>query len=277
MPSASHVRPIACAAGFALLVPLAACGGGAGAGEAKMATEEPAQPAPEASPEAAAKASGDDGRLADNSPPPPPPPPAAPEPPPPGDASKRADTGGEVAAIRGPMLLYSAQITMAVFEVNAALARVEAIGRDLGGFLAKRDDRSVTIRVPAARFDEAVSRVEGVGDMVHRNVSAQDVTEEFRDLEIRLKGARAVHQRLTELLGKAVKVEDSLAIERELDRIAGEIERVEGRMKFLRDRAAFSTLTVTFEPKPAEQVGKSSVHLPVDWLNDLGLKRLLDL
>jgi hypothetical protein len=166
---------------------------------------------------------------------------------------------------------------MAVFEVNASLSRVEVIGRELGGFLAKRDDQSITIRVPAAAFDEAVKRIETVGDMLHRNVAAQDVTEEFRDMEIRLKSARAVQARLTELLAKATKVEESLAIERELDRVSGEIERIEGRMKFLRDRVAFSTITVSFQAKVTEHVGGNQVRLPVPWLYDINLPRLLRL
>src|SRR5262249_43164394 len=112
---------------------------------------------------------------------------------------------------------------------------------------------------------------------LHRNVTAQDVTEEFRDLEVRLKSAHAVQARLTELLAKAVKVEESLAIERELDRVTGEIERIEGRMKFLRDQAAFSTITVHFEPKRVEQVGTDKVQLPVPWLSDVNLPRLLRL
>jgi len=188
-----------------------------------------------------------------------------------------APGAGEAAASRAPILVYTAQITMAVFEVNASLARVEAIGRELGGFLAKRDDQAVTIRVPAAAFQEAVKRIEAVGDMLHRNVAAEDVTEEFRDLEVRLKSARAVQARLTELLAKAVKVEESIAIEHELDRVSGEIERIEGRIRFLRDRAAFSTITVRFEPKPVEQVGQSPARLPVPWLDDLNLPRLLRL
>jgi hypothetical protein len=182
-----------------------------------------------------------------------------------------------VAQIRAPMLIYTARITMAVFEVNQGLGRIEALARELGGFLAKRDDRSVTIRVPAARFDEAVRAIEGFGDMLHRNVVAEDVTEEFRDLEVRLGTARSVRQRLTELLARANKVEESIAIERELERVVGEIERVEGKLKFLRDRAAFSTITVTFEPKPKEQVSGGQVRLPVPWLNNLGLRRLLSL
>jgi hypothetical protein len=107
-------------------------------------------------------------------------------------------------------------------------------------------------------------------------VQAEDVTEEFRDLEVRLKSARAVQARLTELLAKAAKVEESIAIERELDRVSGEIERIEGRIKYLKDRAAFSTITVRFQPKEKEQVGGHEVRLPVRWLYDLGLKRLLN-
>ena len=76
-------------------------------------------------------------------------------------------------------------------------------------------------------FEDAVKRVEKIGDMLHRNVTAEDVTEEFRDLEVRLRGARAVQERLTQLLAKATKVEESVLIEKELDRVSGEIDRVD--------------------------------------------------
>lgn len=277
------MRRLVRATGVALLGMLAACaGGGATAEMAPSAPPmaDPASPVMREEGGLAADFKKEDVRLADNSPMPkapagkgaPPPPP----PPPPG-GSTRSDAGGEAVMRSVSMLIYTAQITMAVFEVNASMAKVEALGRELGGFLAKRDDRTIVIRVPAARFDEAVKHVEEVGDMLHRHVAAQDVTEEFRDLEIRMKSARAVQQRLTELLAKAVKVEESIAIERELDRVSGEIERVEGRIKFLRDRAAFSTITVTFDAKPREQVGGTQIRLPVSWLYNLGLKRLLSL
>jgi uncharacterized protein DUF4349 len=206
----------------------------------------------------------------------------APAPPPakstitPGDPSAKA-TAGEVAALRAPLLVYTAQITVAVFEVAASLAEVEALGRDLGGFLARRDDNAITIRVPSARFDEAVKRLEKVGDVLHRNVTAEDVTEEFRDLEVRLKSAHAVQARLTELLAKAQKVEESVLIEKELDRVTGEIDRIEGRMKFLRDKATFSTITVTFSSKAKESLSQGPFRLPSPWLGQLGLGRLLQL
>jgi hypothetical protein len=212
----------------------------------------------------------------------PPPPPPVSKPPPtttptPTPADPSAKVAGEVAATRAPLLVYTAQITVAVFEVAASLTQVEALGRELGGFLARRDDNAITIRIPAARFDEAMKRLEAVGDTLHRNVTAEDVTEEFRDLEVRLRSAHAVQERLTQLLAKAVKVEESVMIERELDRVTGEIDRIEGRMKFLRDRAAFSTITVTFASKAKESVGQGPFRLPSPWLQQLGLGRLLQL
>jgi hypothetical protein len=295
------------AAASLALVSLAACSMASGGAsyEAKTASASPAPEMPMQAPgamgELATIASADEGsapsgdkaisfkseesvRRGEQSmgfpgapPPPPPPPPAKPVAPlPPGDPKANA-VAGEVAALRAPLLVYTAQITVAVFEVAASLAQVEALGRDLGGFLARRDDNTITIRIPAARFDEAVKRLEAVGDMIHRNVTAEDVTEEFRDLEVRLRSAHAVQERLTQLLAKAAKVEESVLIERELDRVTGEIDRIEGRMKFLRDRATFSTITVTFASKAKEQVGQGPFRLPSPWLQQLGLGRLLQL
>lgn len=212
--------------------------------------------------------------LAKEAPPPPPAPPSSKS----GQAGgKQEQPPGQPVSVRAPMLIYTAQIAMAVFEVNESLSKVETLARELGGFLAKRDDRTITIRVPVARFDEAVQRLESVGDMLHRNVAVEDVTEQFLDLEIRMRNARAVRERLEKLLEKAATVEESVLLEKELGRVAGEIERLEGRMKYLRDRAAFSTITVSFQPRPRESIDPSGPKLPVSWLNELGLSRLLNL
>jgi hypothetical protein len=247
------------------------------------AADEPSRPMSLKSEESSVRGEqsmGFAGAAPASPPPPPPPAPSQPQPAKPtitaGDPAAKS-TAGEIAALRAPLLVYTAQITVAVFEVAASLAEVEGIGRDLGGFLARRDDNAITIRVPASRFDEAVKRLEKVGDILHRNVTAEDVTEEFRDLEVRLKSAHAVQARLTDLLAKAQKVEESVMIERELDRVTGEIDRIEGRMKFLRDKATFSTITVTFSSKAKESLNQGPFRLPSPWLNQLGLGRLLQL
>lgn len=213
----------------------------------------------------------------------PPPPPmgalgfAQPMPAAPKDEPRPGPGAGSAVAQVQPMLIYTANFQLAAYEVPKRLDEAERIAKDLGGFLGRRDDREIVIRVPASRFDEAVGRIEKLGDVVRRNVSTEDVTEEFHDVEIQLKNARAVRDRLEQLLAKATKVEESLMIEKELGRVAGEIDRLEGRLKFLRDRAAYSTITIAFHPKETEVVRKNRVDLPVPWLRDLGLGRLLQL
>jgi hypothetical protein len=192
-------------------------------------------------------------------------------PPPPTDPS--AATPVE----RRSILIYTAELTMAVFEVESGLGKVEQVAHELGGFLARRDNASITIRVPASRFDETLRRVVALGDVLHRNISAEDVTEEFRDMEARLKNARAMRDRLEQLLAKAQKIDESIAIERELGRVTEEIERMEGRLKLLRDRATLSTVTVSFRPRTQPSDNPAHFQLPVPWLRELGLVRLLAL
>lgn len=185
-------------------------------------------------------------------------------------------SSSEAMQQRGPMLIYTATMNLAVFQVAEASKQVEQMARESGGFLARRDDTSLVIRVPAEKFEDMLKRIEKLGDVLHRNVVAEDVTEQYMDAEVRLKNARAVRDRLQQLLEKANKVEDSLAIEKELTRVGTEIETLEGKLKYLRDRARYSTITVSFQPKQTDNV-RPSVRLPVDWLNQLGLGRLLSL
>jgi len=188
-----------------------------------------------------------------------------------------AQQGTEAFVQHGPMLIYTASMNLAVFQVAEASKLVETMARESGGFLARRDDTSVQIRVPASKFEDIMKRLEKLGDVLHRNVVAEDVTEQFMDAEVRLKNARAVRDRLAQLLEKATNVEDSLAIEKELTRVGTEIETLEGKLKYLRDRAQYSTITVSFQPKQSDNVKANAVRLPVDWLNQLGLGRLLSL
>ena len=178
------------------------------------------------------------------------------------------------AQVRDPQkLIYMAHLTLAVFQVEAALGKVEAIAREAGGYLSSRADREITIRVPRGRFDESIKRIEGTGDVLHRDIKAQDVTDEFFDLELRLKNARVMRDRLILLLAKAA-VKDAIEIEKELGRVTESIERMEGQLKLLRVKIAFSTITVSLEPTDTNPVAKA-VPLPFPWLSELGLAHLL--
>jgi hypothetical protein len=175
-----------------------------------------------------------------------------------------------------PMLIYTAVLTMAVFEAARAIDEVEKHAREVGGYLVRRTDNSITVRVPAEVFDSSLETVSKVGDELHRDVSVRDVTAEFRDLQTRLKNLQAVRDRLQVLLAKASNVPQALQVERELERVTGEIERIKGRMKLYSELVAFSTITINFQARPVEKIS-STVELPFPWLQELGLSRLLDL
>lgn len=181
-------------------------------------------------------------------------------------------------AQHGPLLIYQATLHLSVFEVEATQGTVIEIAQELGGFLARQNDQQVVIRVPAGKFREALARIEQAGDVLHRNIEALDVSEEFRDVQIRLRNAEVVRDRLAALMAQARTVEEALAVQVELERITGVIEQLKGRMQYLGDRIAFSTITVFFQPAPNAGTDQPDVfRLPFPWLDELSLRSLLNL
>jgi hypothetical protein len=193
--------------------------------------------------------------------------PSTPPPPPPSQVD---------AELAGPLLIYTAQVGLAVFETEKSLDKVEKMAREAGGYLVVRRDNAITIRVPASRFDSVLAETMKLGDVLERNVEVRDVTEEYYDVQTRLRNMEAVLERLQVLLEKADSVEDALKVEAELARVATDVERMKGRLKLLRELISFSTITVECAAQAQEHVD-SNVNLPFPWLEGLGLSNLLSL
>lgn len=192
---------------------------------------------------------------------PPPPPVAAPAPDAPGgDADALTRVQGSAAATAA-MLIRTGSASVEVSDLDQAIAQVAQLAAGVGGFVAGtsvaagRDQvRAATleVRIPSARWDEALRGLEPLGRVEAVNASAEDVGEEFTDLTARAANARRLEERLVELLAtRTGKLDDVLAVERELARVREQVERMEGRMRFLQARAATSTLSVSLhEPFP---------------------------
>jgi hypothetical protein len=113
---------------------------------------------------------------------------------------------------------------------------------------------TVSVRVPAEKFDALVSAVKELAVEVELESSnSQDVTEEFVDLEARLGNLEVTADRVRNFLDEARNVEEALAVNQELSRLESEIELIKGRMKFLSESAAFSTLTIHLTPDELAQ------------------------
>ncbi len=209
--------------------------------------------------------------------PPEPPPSPPPPPPPPGEAGAKAEPEPGAKPTPGGMkLIYEAQLTLGVADVEATLRSVEAMAKEAGGYLVSRTNGQIVVRVPQARFEESVRRVEPLGEVLNRAINAQDVTDEFRDLELRLKNARGLRDRLQALLLRA-NVDEAIKIERELARITESIEQAEGRLKGLSARIAFARVEVNCQPRAQRSLVAPKRRWPEDWawVRRLGLGPLL--
>jgi hypothetical protein len=184
------------------------------------------------------------------------------------------------------LIIRTGQASIEVDSLGPAVAELRRVVQRVGGFVAdasvqsgRNQLRSATLelKVPASRFDDLTERLEPLGRLQFVNVGAQDVSEEFVDLTARTANGRRLEDRLVELLRtRTGKLQDVLTVERELARVREEIERMEGRMRFLKTSAQLSTLSVNlYEPPPlvASHPGRSPIAeaFKTAWRNFVGL------
>ena len=178
---------------------------------------------------------------------------------------------GLQAMVASRKLIRTGQMTLVVADYVKAAAAVKGIAEANGGYLAEaqgqrgahdRRHGSLTIRVDAGRFDDAVAALRALGDVRSENVGTQDVTKAYTDLEARLRVKRDTADRLREILRtRTAKLADVLEAERELARVTEEIEQMEGERRFYDQQVALSTLTVALQ-EPAAIV-EAGVFSPI--------------
>jgi len=171
-------------------------------------------------------------------------------------AKQPADEAG--AAKRPPPLarkiIYDARIDLVVESLSGTEQAILRLVNEHNGFLAESDQSSVTafqrrgtwrVRVPVDHFSAFVSAVSRLGEVRQNHVGSQDVTEEFFDLEARIRNKREEEKRLLKHLADSTgKLKDILDVEKELSRVRGEVEQMEGRLRFLANRTELSTITI---------------------------------
>jgi hypothetical protein len=154
-----------------------------------------------------------------------------------------------------------AQIAVDVANVSEAAAQVLAFVREHKGSVAKDERQSATtatadllVRVPSADFDAFVRAIGRLGDVRMQRVRSIDATLEHRDMEVLLENLEAAQARYRDLLAKATDVGQILPIERELERVRTDLERIHARLDYLRDRVAYATIAIglhAFSPEPS--------------------------
>jgi hypothetical protein len=186
-------------------------------------------------------------------------------------AEQPASYGGGLA---GPattverMVVRNATLSLVVSDPRASVDEIAQMADEMGGYVVTSnvysstfgvaavvaDQGSITIRVPVERLDEVVSRIEeGATEVRTENVSGEDVTATYTDLASQLRNYQAAEEQLREILASATRTEDVMLIFNQLTQVRGQIEMIQGQMRYYEESAALSAINVELIPDIAEQ------------------------
>lgn len=181
------------------------------------------------------------------------------------------------------MIVKNADVRLMVQDTDVAIDRATQIVGDAGGYIVSSrvwyqdyygnslKYASITIGVPVEEFEKVLSRLRGLAIRVVDEVAAgDDVTEQYVDLQSQLQNLEATRARIQEFLKDAKTVDEALRINQELANIEAQIEQIKGRMNYLSDRSAYSTITVNIDPEypvltPTPTATPRPTATPIPW------------
>jgi len=181
------------------------------------------------------------------------------------DQSNAAGSPGSGSSSEEPavdqMIIWNAEISLTVKDTQQVMDQVQAMARQLGGYTLSSeswltDDQlnaRLTIRVPADKFEDAMAQLRELGIKVNReSATSEDVTDDYVDLESRLRALEAKETQLLKFLDQAEDTEAVLAVYEQLSATQTEIEQTKGRMAYLEKLSAMATITAELLPEQAE-------------------------
>lgn len=169
------------------------------------------------------------------------------------------------AAAADRKIIRNGELTIETDSPTDGQHKITSIAESHGGFVVtsefKHNDGSgqskpsqtvtVVVRVPSPQFAATLEQIRSVGRVIQEKVTGQDVSEEYLDLEARIRTKKALESQFLEIMKQARKVSDALEVQTQLADVRTEIERFEGRRRFLENQSALSTITVTLQmPMP---------------------------
>jgi hypothetical protein len=178
----------------------------------------------------------------------------------PAAVASRASTGGAVAPTenKSPIprkIIYTAEVSLVVEKLNPAQQKLEELVRKSKGYIAETNVGGETgtprtgtwkVRVPVDGYQSFLDAVSKIGEVQTVSSNSQDVSDEYYDIEARLRNKRVEEQRLIEhLKNSTAKLSDILLVEKEISRVRGEIEQMTGRLRVLANLTTLTTVTVT--------------------------------
>jgi hypothetical protein len=174
--------------------------------------------------------------------------------------AKQEEAAPKDMEVPSQMVIYQADLQLRVKKFEKTLQNIEEQVIQYGGYISESNvfkdgeeqvSGQITVRIPQKNFQAFLREAEGqAAEVLQRNITGTDVSEEYVDLDSRLKSKRVVEERLTSFMKNAQKTEDLLKISADLAAVQEEIERIQGRMKYLENQTSLSTIHISlFENK----------------------------
>jgi hypothetical protein len=170
-------------------------------------------------------------------------------------------------------VIMTGNLTLEVKEFEKVHARVVSLAKALKGYVANSQlslptdgvqSGTVTLRVPQEKYEEALVRLKKLGKFIDETQAAEDVTQQYVDLDARVRNLKAEEERILDIMKRAKTIKDTLAVHQRLNDLRMQVESLEGQLRYLKFQIAMATITVTLTEKA------TILHLPEPrwvWLN----------
>jgi hypothetical protein len=177
-------------------------------------------------------------------------------------AAAKDEPGSPQHAAEKRILVYDGSCKLMVNDIEETKKDIELEVQKNGGYVESSTKTQVLLRVPAERFRKTFTAILALGEVLDKSIETTDVTDALRDQQTRMQLAERARQRLYQLLEKTTRVQEQLAILREIRRLTEQIEQIRLSLSLLESRVAFSRITVSFEPRLVEETGRTRIPFP---------------
>ncbi len=172
------------------------------------------------------------------------------------------------------IVIYKANYNIRVKSIKDSLMLIDKLSTQFNGSIESVSTTGsymsahIVVRIPVKKFEQAIKQLENIGTITSKNISAQDVTEQYSDMELRLKSAENTLLRLNRLLNKEKNTKEKVKILKEIERITAKIEAYKAQLKYLKSQADYSTIIINLTAESGQAVQKY-LPSPFPWINNI--------
>lgn len=160
-----------------------------------------------------------------------------------------SENNNELASTEERMISFTADFRITVKDVEESRKKIKSLTKEWKGFVTKDSSTVSIVRIPSESLENFLAAIRQIGSVESEDITGLDITDDYKDNLIKLESFQRIKTKYQALINKATNVQDLLSIERELERVNVEIERLEGHKRSSEMQTKYSTVYVYLTPK----------------------------